>query len=86
RDVVVVDVADTGIGIDDETRSRIFEPFFTTKGERGSGLGLPVVFAIVEQHHGQITVESTPGQGTTFHLAIPAPTAPDPSPQDVVRV
>ncbi len=80
-DIVDVEVSDTGSGIDEEIRNRIFEPFFTTKGDRGSGLGLPVVFAIVEQHHGHVTVDSAPGRGTTFRLIFPASTAPAPPPE-----
>jgi two-component system cell cycle sensor histidine kinase/response regulator CckA len=69
---IVVEVSDTGHGMDDETRARVFEPFFTTKGPSGgSGLGLPVVYGIVRNHRGFVDVESKPGAGTTVRLSFP---------------
>jgi two-component system, sporulation sensor kinase E len=63
--------ADTGAGIPRDLQARAFEPFFTTKA-RGTGLGLPIVKTIVEAHHGNIRLTSTPGSGTTVTLTLPA--------------
>ena len=69
---VWLEVGDTGVGMDEATRARCLEPFFTTKGERGTGLGLPMVFGTMQRHGGDIEVASTPGVGTRVTLSFPA--------------
>jgi signal transduction histidine kinase len=69
---IVVQICDTGIGIPEEQMSKIFEPYFTTK-ETGSGLGLTLVFKIIREHHGEISVKSKVGKGTCFTISFPLP-------------
>jgi two-component system NtrC family sensor kinase len=61
---------DSGCGIPPENIDKIFEPFYTTK-ERGTGLGLAITRQIIEHHHGTISIESTPGTGTTVRVTLP---------------
>jgi len=71
-------LSDTGIGIPQEIQDKIFDPFFSTKNEtKGVGLGLAVVYGIVQRHQGTISVESTPGEGTTFHIILPRERKPN---------
>jgi CheY-like chemotaxis protein len=74
-DKVCVSVTDTGTGMSGEERARCLEPFFTTKGERGTGLGLAVVYGIVQRHDGHIEIISERGRGTTFLVTFPPTTA-----------
>jgi signal transduction histidine kinase len=83
-DTVIVEVKDTGHGIRREHIRRIYDPFFTTKSiGQGTGLGLSVSYGIVQEHGGAIFVDSTPGQGTTFQVALPAAVATAQTPAEV---
>jgi len=80
-------VTDTGSGMDEATRQRIFEPFFTTKPRgKGTGLGMPVVYGLMQSHNGLIDVQTEPGRGTSISLFFPIPAGPLPQnveqPQD----
>lgn len=77
---LVVEVSDTGTGMDELTRSRCMEPFFSTKGERGTGLGLSMVYGTMQRHHGEFALESAPGRGTTVRLVFPSVAVPAPAP------
>lgn len=74
---VIVEVEDTGIGMDEQTIRRCLEPFFTTKGERGTGLGLAMVYGVMQRHSAEIEVNSTVGKGTTVRLIFPVEPAPE---------
>jgi PAS domain S-box-containing protein len=69
--IILITVADTGIGIDEMDREKIFQPFFTAKKRRGMGLGLPICQRIIKNHGGRIEVESQLGTGTTFKIYLP---------------
>jgi signal transduction histidine kinase/ActR/RegA family two-component response regulator/HAMP domain-containing protein len=73
RGQVEVQVADTGVGMTEDARRRCLEPFFTTKGERGTGLGLAMVYGIVERHGADLDIDSELGRGTTVTLRFPVP-------------
>ena len=68
-----IEVCDTGIGMDEDTRRRCLEPFFTTKGERGTGLGLAMVYGMVERHSASIEIDTVPNKGTTMRLVFALP-------------
>jgi signal transduction histidine kinase/ActR/RegA family two-component response regulator/PAS domain-containing protein len=81
-----VEVADTGIGMDEDTRRRCLEPFFTTKGERGTGLGLGMVYGVMQRHGGEIEIESAPGAGTTVRLSFASAEASRPATEPSLEV
>jgi PAS domain S-box-containing protein len=68
--IVELEVADNGTGMDEETRQRCLEPFFTTKGARGTGLGLAMVYGVVQRHNARLDIESRVGSGTTIRIAL----------------
>jgi len=70
---VLVEVSDSGVGMDENTRRRCLEPFFTTKGERGTGLGLAMVYGMMERHAGNIDIRTAPQEGSTVSLRFPLP-------------
>ncbi len=67
-----IEVRDSGVGMNDATRRRCLEPFFTTKGERGTGLGLPMVYGMVQRHSAELEIDSAVGRGTTMRLIFPS--------------
>jgi signal transduction histidine kinase/ActR/RegA family two-component response regulator len=74
RPAVQIEVADSGIGMDEETRRRCIEPFFTTKGQRGTGLGLASVYGMLQRHDARLEIDSAAGRGTTMRMIFPAST------------
>ena len=68
---IIFEIKDNGIGMDQETRESLFTLFFSSKGNKGTGLGLFIADKIIDQHGGNIAVESRPGQGSNFTITIP---------------
>lgn len=91
---VIIRVRDTGAGMTEAVRQRCLEPFFSTKGESGTGLGLSMVYGIIERHRGKIEVQSAPGEGTAFIIRVPiahpattkAVTPPQAKPKTALKV
>lgn len=71
KEYIEIRITDTGSGISKEDLSKIFDPFFSTKGQKGTGLGLAVIWGIIDNHNGTITVDSELGKGTTFTIRLP---------------
>lgn len=72
HDQIVIEIRDTGMGMSEETRRRCLEPFYTTKGERGTGLGLAMVYGIVKRMRGSIEIDSVEQQGTSVRILLPS--------------
>ncbi len=72
---VVLEIRDTGTGMTPEVRQRCLEPFFTTKGTHGTGLGLSMVYGILQRHQGKVDIQTEVGEGTAFIIRLPVPTA-----------
>jgi two-component system NtrC family sensor kinase len=87
RDAVVLEVHDDGPGVPEDVQPKIFDPFFTTtEVGKGTGLGLTVAYAIVQEHSGRITVKSGPGRGASFHVELPVGTSSlKPAPRTIER-
>lgn len=83
--VVTVEVSDSGTGMTEAVRSRCLEPFFTTKGERGTGLGLAMVYGMTQRHGAELEIDSEPGAGTTMRLIFPVATQAMTSTADAIR-
>jgi signal transduction histidine kinase/CheY-like chemotaxis protein len=81
----LIEVRDTGVGMDEDTRRRCLEPFYTTKGERGTGLGLAMVYGMVQRHSAELEIDSAPGQGTTVRLSFPSHASSIIAPSQVTR-
>jgi len=83
---VLLEVIDSGVGMSEETLKRALEPFFSTKGKRGTGMGLPMVYGVMERHGGKIDIQSERGKGTTVSLsfAVRPATAPEAGPTPAV--
>jgi CheY-like chemotaxis protein/anti-sigma regulatory factor (Ser/Thr protein kinase) len=85
---VDLEISDTGVGMDEHARSHCLDPFFTTKGERGSGLGLAMVYGVMQRHGAELQIHSVQGQGTTVLLrfaAAPGAIVPEELPPPTVR-
>jgi PAS domain S-box-containing protein len=74
-DRIGIEVRDNGVGMSDKVRARCLEPFYTTKGERGTGLGLAMVYGMVQRHSGEMQIDSEPGRGTAIRLLFPGKSA-----------
>src|ERR1700722_2782228 len=83
RQSVQIEVIDSGVGMSEDTRRRCLEPFFTTKGERGTGLGLAMVYGMIQRHSAELEIDSTAGSGTTVRLSFPVYNQAAASPADV---
>jgi signal transduction histidine kinase/CheY-like chemotaxis protein len=74
---IVLEVIDTGAGMDEQTQEHCLEPFYTTKGTQGTGMGLSIVYGMIKRHSGELEIESVKGQGTTIRLRFPREPIPD---------